>query len=93
MEIERKFLIDEPPRLDRFERSEIEQGYLSLADPEGGAEVRLRRRGDELTLTAKSGGGRVREEEEIELERGRVRASLAPDRGPAAGEAPLPDPA
>ena len=68
MEIERKFLIDEPPRLDRFEHSEIEQGYLSLADPERGAEVRLRRRGDELTLTAKSGGGRVREEEEIELE-------------------------
>jgi adenylate cyclase len=68
MEIERKFLVDEPPELGGGEFSEIEQGYLALADDEGGAEVRLRRRGEKRTLTVKSAGGEVRDEEEIELE-------------------------
>jgi adenylate cyclase len=68
MEIERKFLVDESPELSGLERSEIEQGYLTLADEGRGAEVRLRRRDDALTLTVKSGGGRSREEEELELE-------------------------
>ena len=69
MEIERKFLADTGPDLEGCESSAIEQGYLALADDEGGAEVRLRQRDDELTLTVKSAGGEVREEEEIELER------------------------
>jgi adenylate cyclase len=68
MEIERKFLVDEPPELSGGEFSEIEQGYLALADDEGGAEVRLRRRGEKRTLTVKSAGAEVREEEEIELD-------------------------
>jgi len=69
MEIERKFLAEAPPDLGGYACSEIEQGYLALAGPERGAEVRLRKRGDELTLTVKSAGGQVREEEEIELDR------------------------
>jgi adenylate cyclase len=71
MEIERKFLVDDPPDVEGRESAEIEQGYLALADDEGGAEVRLRRRGDELWLTIKGGAGEVRTEEELELDRER----------------------
>ncbi|HEY8001020.1 MAG: CYTH domain-containing protein [Vicinamibacteria bacterium] len=69
MEIERKFLVGDPPDLGGYESDPIEQGYLALADDEGGAEVRLRSRADRLTLTAKSAGGEVREEEEIGIDR------------------------
>lgn len=65
MEIERKFLVDEVPDLEGRERVRIEQGYLTLAD--AGAEVRLRRKGDELLLTVKGGKGRERAEVEVNL--------------------------
>lgn len=66
VEIERKFLVRElPADLDRHPASEIEQGYV-VVDADG-LEVRLRRRGDRAWLTIKSGGGRTRMEEEIEL--------------------------
>jgi CYTH domain-containing protein len=68
VEVERKFLVRETPGLEDCERTEIDQGYLALADESGGAEVRLRRRDGALTLTVKSAGGEVREEEEIELD-------------------------
>jgi adenylate cyclase len=69
MEIERKFLVTGPPDLEGTDRVEIEQDYLALADDDGGAEVRLRRKDDELLLTVKAGTGRTRVEEEIgELE-------------------------
>jgi adenylate cyclase len=74
MEIERKFLVAEPPDLERTERVEIEQGYLALANDGGGAEVRLRRKDDELLLTVKGGTGRTRAEEEITLDRERFEA-------------------
>jgi adenylate cyclase len=67
VEIERKFLIDEPPDLSEREFVHIDQGYLALADT-GGAEVRLRRKGDDLLLTIKGGTGEVRVEEELELD-------------------------
>jgi adenylate cyclase len=68
MEIERKFLVDEPPDLSGRESKAIEQGYLTLAD--AGAEVRLRRTdADALVLTVKGGTGRSRVEEELELDR------------------------
>ena len=67
MEIERKFLIDDVPDLEGCDSVHIEQGYLALAG-EGGAEVRLRRRDDDLLLTVKGGTGEVRVEEEVELE-------------------------
>jgi CYTH domain-containing protein/CHAD domain-containing protein len=63
-EIERKFLVKEMPRAEDA-ATPIEQGYLALDEH---AEVRLRRAGDELLLTAKTGHGEVREEVEVPLE-------------------------
>jgi CYTH domain-containing protein len=60
MEIERKFLVARRPDLEGAKRAEIEQGYLALGDGEGDAEVRLRRKNDELYLTVKAGSGRTR---------------------------------
>jgi CYTH domain-containing protein len=65
VEIERKFLIRELPDLEGLEHTRIEQGYLTLAD--AGAEVRLRRKGDEFLLTVKGGKGRERAEFEVGL--------------------------
>jgi adenylate cyclase len=65
-EIERKFLVSEPPSwLADCPSEEIEQGYLAIA--EDGDEVRLRRRGDASLLTVKRGHGERREEEEVEI--------------------------
>jgi adenylate cyclase len=68
IEIERKFLVAEPPSdLARWPSSAIEQGYLAVADDR--TEVRVRRRdGRAAVLTVKSGGGRQRVEEEIDIE-------------------------
>jgi adenylate cyclase len=67
IEIERKFLVAEPPSdLDRWPSTTIAQGYLAVADD--GTEVRVRRRDDSASLTVKSGRGRVRVEEEMEIE-------------------------
>jgi adenylate cyclase len=67
VEIERKFLVEDVPDLEGRDSVHIEQGYLALAG-EGGAEVRLRRRGHDRLLTVKGGTGKVRVEEELELE-------------------------
>lgn len=65
VEIERKFLVRRAPSgLDKLSNRAIEQGYLAASGTE---ELRIRRRGDHHTLTLKSGSGRVRTEEEIEL--------------------------
>jgi CYTH domain-containing protein len=67
LEIERKYrLSDLPSWVEECRSEEIEQGYLALA--RDGTEVRLRRRGGRLLLTAKVGTGETRVEEEIELE-------------------------
>jgi adenylate cyclase len=66
VEIERKFLVADTPDLDGTDFDEIEQGYLAIG-AEG--EVRLRRRGEKLILTAKRGSGISRDEAEIEVER------------------------
>ncbi len=66
MEVERKFLVAEPPDLDGADSDEIEQGYLAIG---ADGEVRLRRRGEQLVLTAKRGSGLARDEAEVELER------------------------
>jgi CYTH domain-containing protein/CHAD domain-containing protein len=63
-EIERKFLVTEMPRAESG-RAAIEQGYLALDE---NTEVRLRRAGDELFLTAKGGHGEVREEVEVSID-------------------------
>jgi CYTH domain-containing protein/CHAD domain-containing protein len=65
-EIERKFLVEEVPQ-GSGGRTMVEQGYLAI-DEHG--EVRLRRIGGELLLTAKTGHGEVREEIEIPLSPG-----------------------
>jgi CYTH domain-containing protein/CHAD domain-containing protein len=65
-EIERKFLVAEVPG-GSSGRTLVEQGYLAI-DEHG--EVRLRRIGGELLLTAKVGHGEVREEVEIPLSPG-----------------------
>ena len=66
VEVERKFLVSGPPELDGTESGQIEQGYLA-AGAEG--EVRLRRKGEKLLLTAKRGSGISRDEAEVELDR------------------------
>ncbi|HEY0280569.1 MAG TPA: CHAD domain-containing protein [Solirubrobacterales bacterium] len=63
-EIERKFLVTEMPRSESGSAA-IEQGYLALDQD---TEVRLRRAGDELLLTAKRGHGEVREEVEVSID-------------------------
>lgn len=71
-EIERKFLLEEPPAwLEDHERVEIEQGYLAIGED---AEVRLRRAGAECTLTVKRGAGGDREEFEVALEPAQLEA-------------------
>ena len=66
MEVERKFLVSAPPGLDATEADEIEQGYLAIGSD---GEVRVRRKGERLLLTAKRGFGLSREEAEVELDR------------------------
>jgi adenylate cyclase len=67
MEIERKFVLTARPEgLDGHEARRIEQGYLAL-DP-AGAEVRVRRKGGDHTLTVKTGAGLARGEEEVALD-------------------------
>jgi len=69
MEIERKFLLEAEPEGEPSESREIVQGYLALADDRGGAEVRVRRVGNEHWLTVKGGTGLIRAEEEIAIDR------------------------
>lgn len=73
VEIERKFLVEEiPAGLDADRAHKIEQGYLALTDD--GVEVRVRRSDGHGFLTIKSGGERVRLEEEIEIDERRFRS-------------------
>jgi adenylate cyclase len=65
MEVERKFLVSRPPDLGGATTDEIEQGYLAIGSD---GEVRVRRKGDRLLLTAKRGSGLSRQEAEIELD-------------------------
>ena len=69
-EVERKFLLAEPPAgLDEHPSKRLEQGYLAL-DP-AGAEVRIRRKDDETLMTVKTGMGLIRGEEEFAIDRDR----------------------
>jgi adenylate cyclase len=72
VEIERKFLVREPPAdLDVYPVEHIEQGYLVL-EP-GGGELRIRRSDGRAKLTLKQGSGLVRAEEELTLARDRFK--------------------
>jgi CYTH domain-containing protein len=98
VEIERKFLVGEPPaHLDLHPSDDIEQGYLAITDE--GVEVRVRRYGSRPFLTIKSGGGGARVEEELEIDGRRFRSLWQLTEGrrlektryriPAAGEATI----
>ena len=65
MEVERKFLVEQPPDLRHADAEEIDQGYLAIGSD---GEVRLRRKGEHLLLTVKRGGGLARDEAEVELD-------------------------
>jgi adenylate cyclase len=71
LEIERKFLVDRKPD-ELGDGDRIEQGYLAIGDD--GVEVRVRRRGDDMTLTIKSGPGMVRTEVEMTIDAERFEA-------------------
>jgi CYTH domain-containing protein len=65
-EIERKWLVSEPPAEALAAPSErIDQGYLAIQ--EDGGEARIRRKGERYLLTVKSKGTLSRSEHEIEL--------------------------
>jgi adenylate cyclase len=65
LEVERKFLLPEAPGwLGDHPSTEVEQGYLVIADA---VEVRLRAADGHRLLTVKRGHGEVREEVEIQL--------------------------
>jgi adenylate cyclase len=65
-EIERKFLVRKLPEdLATYPSTEISQGYLVSTDD--GLQVRLRKQGEQYSLTYKRGLGNVREEREVAL--------------------------
>jgi adenylate cyclase len=73
VEIERKFLVEDlPADLHTHPSAQIDQGYLAITDD--GLEVRIRSYGPHAALTIKSGAGRVRLEEEIEIDERRFRS-------------------
>jgi|SRR5437588_7182286 len=80
LEIERKFLVTTAPEgLDTYSSKDIDQGYLAVTDD--GVEVRVRRYGSQAFLTVKSGGGRARVEEELEIDERRFGALWALTEG------------
>ncbi|WP_228431094.1 CYTH domain-containing protein [Baekduia soli] len=79
MEIERKFLVAQPPDdLGTWSAQRIEQGYLAITPD---VEVRVRRRDRRATLTVKSAPGLVRVEEELAIESARFDALWALTEG------------
>ena len=65
-EIERKFLVRKlPDKLEDFPHAQIEQGYLALEGD--GVQVRMRKAGENLSLTYKRNQEDAREEREITL--------------------------
>lgn len=64
-EIERKFLVENPPASTLQSPSEeIDQGYIAA---DGEIEVRVRRKGSGCFLAVKKGHGEVREETELSV--------------------------
>jgi adenylate cyclase len=70
--IERRFLVKALPRdWKQKAHSQIDQGYLPVADKD--LEIRLRRKDSQHFLTIKAGRGRKRLEEEIEIPKERFK--------------------
>ena len=66
-EIERKFLVEAIPDLNKLENEEIIQGYISTASD--CSEVRVRQKGEKFYQTIKGEGDLARTEIEIEISR------------------------
>ena len=64
-EIERKWVVHDPPELGGLKCEKIIQGYLAMSSD--GTEVRIRRKGDTYFETVKSQGGLTRDETEVEI--------------------------
>jgi adenylate cyclase len=65
IELERKFLISEPPAwLERCPSEPIEQAYLAVS---GDWELRVRRIGERTVMTVKHGSGERRTEVEVDI--------------------------
>jgi adenylate cyclase len=79
IEIERKWLVEEPPDLDGRKGVKIIQGYIAVSV--NGAEVRLRRKGERFSETVKTGKGLRRGEMEIELSKGQFKSLWPATRG------------
>ena len=76
-EIERRFLVDEPPP-DLPPGTPVRQGYVAI---DGDVSVRARQAGDAFTLTIKGGTGRDRVEVEREIDAARFDALWALSEG------------
>jgi len=73
LEIERKFLVEQPPKGWKSRgSSHIVQGYFPNATKD--VEIRLRRKGSKHFITIKGGYGLRRSEEEIEIPESKFRA-------------------
>src|SRR6185295_19808817 len=79
IEIERKWLVEDPPNLVRRKGVKILQGYITVSVED--AEVRLRRKGETFFETVKIGTGLQRGEIEIELSRKQFKSLWPATRG------------
>jgi adenylate cyclase len=65
VEVERKWLVGDPPELSAYQGKQVIQGYIALSAD--GTEVRLRQTDGQFFQTVKTEGGLVRGEIEVEL--------------------------
>ena len=79
IEVERKWLIENPPKLPRRKGAKITQGYLVVSSE--GIEVRVRRKDGKFFETIKTGTGLKRGEIEIELSRKQFRSLWTATQG------------
>ena len=79
IEIERKWLVEDPPNLVRRKGVKILQGYITVSTED--AEVRLRRKGETFFETVKIGTGLQRGEIEVELSRKQFKSLWPATRG------------
>lgn len=79
IEIERKWLVEQPPDLDGRKGVKIIQGYIAVSV--AGAEVRLRRKGESFFETVKTGTGVRRGEMEIALSKMQFKTLWPATRG------------
>ena len=78
-EIERKWLVDDPPELSKPKGARIIQGYIAVGPK--GVEIRVRGLADKFFETIKAGKGLQRDEIEIELSRKQFKSLWRATRG------------